>query len=282
MLAFWQDANLAWVLTGTLLLGISAAVVGGFAVLRQRALIGDVLAHAALPGIMVAFILFESKAPGLVLISALISSLLAYYLISWITRVSKIKNDAAMAIVLSLFFSIGMMALSYIQTLETPNKSGLDRLLFGQAAAITQHDVIWLSWVAIISLCFIAVVFHKLRLMSFDPQYAQTLGLNLKAYELSFALVLVLTIVIGLQIVGVVLMAAALLIPITIARFWSQSLKSLLVIAAMMSVISASISTQISLMIPHMPTGPWIVLILGLLFGLSWLIAPRIQGLRHV
>lgn len=282
MLTFWQDANLAWVLTGTLLLGVSAAVVGGFAVLRQRALIGDVLAHAALPGIMVAFILFESKAPGLVLISALVSSLLAYYLINWITRTSKIKIDAAMAIVLSLFFSIGMMALSYIQTLDTSNKSGLDRLLFGQAAAITQHDVIWLSWVAIISLCFIAVVFHKLRLMSFDPQYAQTLGLNLKAYELSFALVLVLTVVIGLQIVGVILMAAALLIPITIARFWSQSLKSLLIIAAVMSTISATVSTQISLMVAHMPTGPWIVLILGLLFGLSWLIAPWIRGQRHV
>lgn len=282
MLAFWQDANLVWVLAGTLLLGISAAVVGGFAVLRQRALIGDVLAHAALPGIMVSFILFESKAPGLVLISALISSLAAYYLINWITQISKIKGDAAMAIVLSLFFSVGMMALSYIQTLETPNKSGLDRLLFGQAAAITQQDVIWLSWVAIISLCFIAVLFHKLRLMSFDPQYAQTLGLNLKAYELSFALVLVLTIVIGLQVVGVVLMAAALLIPITIARFWSESLKTLLIIAMLMSMISAGLSTQISLMIPHMPTGPWIVVILGLLFGFSWLVAPRKRGSTHV
>lgn len=282
MLAFWQDANLAWVLTGTLLLGVSAAVVGGFAVLRQRALIGDVLAHAALPGIMMGFILFESKAPGLVLISALLSSLIAYYLISWITRTSKIKGDAAMAIVLSLFFSIGMMTLSYIQTLDIPNQAGLDRLLFGQAAAITQHDVVWLSWVAIISLCFIAVTFHKLRIMSFDPQFAQTLGLNLKAYELSFALVLVLTVVIGLQIVGVVLMAAALLIPITIARFWSQSLKTLLIIAAIMSVISAGISTQISLMVSHMPTGPWIVLILGLLFGLSWLIAPWIRDQRHV
>lgn len=282
MLAFWQDANLVWVLTGTLLLSVSAAVVGGFAVLRQRALIGDVLAHAALPGIMVAFILFESKAPGLVLVSALLSSLLAYYLISWITRVSKIKGDAAMAIVLSLFFSIGMMALSYIQTLDLPNKAGLDRLLFGQAAAITQQDVVWLSWVAIISLCFIALVFHKLRLMSFDPQYAQTLGLNLKAYELSFALVLVLTVVIGLQIVGVVLMAAALLIPITIARFWSQSLRTLLIIAAILSVMSAGISTQISFMVPHMPTGPWIVLILGLLFGVSWLAAPWVQGQRHV
>lgn len=281
-MSLWHDANLLWVLSGTLLLGISAAVVGGFAVLRKRALIGDVLAHAALPGIMIAFILFETKAPGLVLIAALSSSLLGYYLIGWLTRFSKIKTDAAMAITLSFFFAIGLMALSYIQTLEVANKSGLDRLLFGQAAAMTQTDVIWLMAVALTVLSYIALLFHKLRIISFDPNFAQALGLKLKLYELSFALVLVVTIVIGLQIVGVVLMAAALLIPITIARFWSCQLKTLLIIAASMSALSAIISTHISLLVSNMPTGPWIVVILGILFGISWLVSASLRKYRHV
>ena len=281
-MSLWHDANLLWVLSGTLLLGISAAVVGGFAVLRKRALIGDVLAHAALPGIMIAFILFETKAPGLVLIAALSSSLLGYYLIGWLTRFSKIKTDAAMAITLSFFFAIGLMALSYIQTLEVANKSGLDRLLFGQAAAMTQTDVIWLMAVALTVLSYIALLFHKLRIISFDPNFAQALGLKLKLYELSFALVLVVTIVIGLQIVGVVLMAAALLIPITIARFWSCQLKTLLIIAASMSALSAIISTHISLLVSNMPTGPWIVVILGILFGVSWLVSASLRKYRHV
>jgi manganese/zinc/iron transport system permease protein len=270
-MSLWQDANFIWVLTGTLLLGISAATVGGMAVLRQRALIGDVLAHAALPGIMIAFILFESIQPGLVIIAALISSLVGYYAIGLLTRYSKIKTDSAMAIVLSLFFALGLMLLSYIQGASFENKSGLDKLLFGQAAAMNQTDVYWLISITLFALVYLITLFHKLRLISFDPLFAKSLGLNLRFYELSFALVLVLTIVIGLQIVGVILMAAALLIPISIARFWSQTLPRLLLLAAGFAALSAFISTQLSMQLPNMPTGPWMVVILGVLFGLSWL-----------
>lgn len=281
-MSIWQDANLIWVLSGTLILGSTAAVIGGLAVLRKRALIGDVLAHAALPGIMVAFILFHSKAPGLVFSGALLSALLGYYLIGWIIRNSKIKPDAAMAIVLSLFFSLGLMALSYIQGLDLSQKSGLDRLLFGQAAAMTLQDIYWLLATAGLALTVIVVLFHKLRLISFNRQYAQTLGIRVERYELLFALVLVMTVVVGLQIVGVVLMAAVLLIPITIARFWSNSLKSLLIIAAALSALSAVASTHISWFFSHMPTGPWMVLILGVLFALSWLFTRLLRGSHHV
>jgi manganese/zinc/iron transport system permease protein len=270
-MSLWQDANFIWVLTGTLLLGVSAATVGGMAVLRQRALIGDVLAHAALPGIMIGFLLFESTQPGLVVFAALISSLIGYYSINLLTRHSKIKTDTAMAIVLSCFFALGLMLLSYIQSSNLENKSGLDKLLFGQAAAMNQIDVTWLISITLVALVYLILMFHKLRLISFDPPFAKSLGLNLRFYELSFALVLVLTIVIGLQIVGVILMAAALLIPISIARFWSHSLRSLLGLAAGFAALSAFISTQLSMHLPNMPTGPWMVVILGLLFVLSWL-----------
>lgn len=275
------DANLVWVLTGTLLLGVSAAVVGGFAVLRQRALIGDVLAHAALPGIMIAFILFETKSPGLVMGSALVSSLLGYYLIGWITRHSKLKADAAMAVVLSSFFALGLMALSYIQASPIPNKAGLDRLLFGQAASMTLDDIYLLSLVALISLGLILVLFQKLRLISFHRQYAQTLGLSVKVYELIFALTLVCTVVIGLQIVGVILMAAVLLMPFTIARFWSAGLAFILILAALLSGVSALTATLISYHLPAMPTGPWTVFILGVFFWLSWLTHRLWQALKR-
>ncbi|UQB41292.1 metal ABC transporter permease [Thiomicrospira microaerophila] len=272
MTTLWQDANFIWVVTGTILLGISAASIGGMAVLRQRALIGDVLAHAALPGIMVAFILFESTQPGLVVSAALFSSLLGYYAINFMTQKSKIKTDTAMAIVLSLFFALGLMLLSYIQASPLENKTGLDKLLFGQAAAMTSQEVKGLITITLIALTYLVVSFQKLRLISFDPIFAKSLGLKVKFYELSFALVLVLTIVVGLQIVGVILMAAALLIPISIARFWSSSLPRLLWIAALFAAVSAVFSTQLSMHWPNMPTGPWMVVILGLFFGLSWMI----------
>lgn len=268
----WQDANMLWVMSGTILLSITAAIIGGLAVLRQRALIGDVLAHAALPGITTAFVLFETNSPPIIFTGALLSALLGYYLISWITKNSKIKPDAAMAIVLSIFFALGLLLLSAIQNMDLPGKSGLERLLFGQAATMTQTDLKWLFGVALLALTSLAIIFHRIRMISFNRVFAKSLGIKTQRYELIFALMLVLTVVIGLQIVGVVLMASALLIPITLARFWAKSLQPMLLLAAFFSGLSAFLSSYISYITPKMPTGSLIVVMLGVIFGLSWLI----------
>lgn len=277
-----QDANMVWVLLGTLLLGISASVVGSFAVLRRRELIGDVLAHASLPGIMTAFILFETRQPGLVFTGALLSSLAGYYLIGAIIRQSKVKPDSAMAIVLSSFFGLGLIALAYIQGMDSDQKSGLDRLLFGQAAAMTQNEVNWLLWASVICLSIIFVIFQKLRLISFNRQFAKTLGIRVDLYELIFALLLVTIVVVGLQIVGVVLMAAVILIPVTIAKLLSNSLTKILWIAAGAGAISAVSSSYISFIFPNMPTGPWMVVVLGILFVLAWLFSLIAQRSANV
>lgn len=277
LIAFWQfdDMNVLWVLVGSILLGMSASVIGAFAFLRKRSLIGDALAHAALPGVMMAFLLFQTRDPLVMFLGAVSSSFIGFYLIDWLPKNTKIKPDAALAITLSFFFALGLMLLSYIQGLNIDNKSGLDKILFGQAAAMTQADIKLLGYVAIFILVSVGLFFQKLRLIAFNRTYAQTLGMAVKRYELLLALLIVMSVVVGLQLVGVVLMAAVLLTPIAAARFWSHDLASLLVLSATIGAVSAIISTQISYLAPAMPTGPWMVVSLSILFIISLLFAPK-------
>jgi len=277
LIAFWrfEDINVLWVLIGSILLGMSASVIGAFAFLRKRSLIGDALAHAALPGVMMAFLLFQSRDPMIMFLGAVTSSFVGFFLIDWLPKNTKIKPDAALAITLSFFFALGLMLLSYIQGMNVDNKSGLDKILFGQAAAMTESDITLLGYVAVFILISVALFFHKLRLIAFNRTYAQTLGMAVNRYELLLALLIVMSVVVGLQLVGVVLMAAVLLTPIAAARFWSNDLSSLLFLSATLGALSAIISTQISYLAPAMPTGPWMVVSLSILFIISLLFAPQ-------
>ncbi|WP_373019837.1 iron chelate uptake ABC transporter family permease subunit [Thiomicrorhabdus sp.] len=277
LLEFWrfEDMNALWVLMGSILLGISASVIGGFAFLRKRSLVGDALAHAALPGVMVAFLLFETRDPVVMFFGALTSSFLGFFIIDWLPKNTKIKPDAALAITLSFFFALGLMLLSYIQGLQVENKSGLDKILFGQSAAMTQQDITLLTYVTLFVLISVLLFFQKLRLIAFNTNYARSLGIPVKFYELLLALLIVMSVVVGLQLVGVVLMAAVLLTPVAAARFWSDQLSRILMIAGTLGALSAVISTQISYLAPAMPTGPWMVVSLASLFFLSMLFAPN-------
>ncbi|WP_051640738.1 iron chelate uptake ABC transporter family permease subunit [Thiomicrorhabdus sp. Milos-T2] len=277
LLAFWrfEDMNVLWVLIGSILLGMSASVIGAFAFLRKRSLIGDALAHSALPGVMMAFLLFQTRDPLIMFLGAMTSSFIGFFLIDWLPKNTKIKPDAALAITLSFFFALGLMLLSYIQGLNIENKSGLDKILFGQAAAMTQDDIRLLGYVSVIILFTVGLFFQKLRLIAFNRGYAQTLGVSVKFYELLLALLIVMSVVVGLQLVGVVLMAAVLLTPIAAARFWSNELSHILILSSVLGALSAIISTQISYLAPAMPTGPWMVVSLSILFLLSLLFAPK-------
>lgn len=287
---FWalNDPNVVWVLSGAVLLGSSTGVIGSFLFFRKRSLMGDALAHAALPGVMTAFILFHTRDPLVILAGALVSCLAGFFFIDYLIRRTRIKEDSALAIVLSFFFAIGIFELTYIQKLNIAAKSGLDKILFGQAAALVQADVIVLGIASVLSLTIVTVFYDKLRLITLDRQYARSLGMNVTFYELLLTFVTVLSVVIGLQIFGVVLIAAALLIPVAAGRYWSDSLPWILVLCALFGALSGAASANISYLMPQMPTGPWMVVILTLIFVISMCFAPGrgvvsryLRGVRH-
>ncbi|AHF01355.1 ABC transporter permease [Thiomicrospira aerophila AL3] len=275
------NANLLWVMFGTLLLGVTAAAIGGLAVLRARALIGDVLAHAAIPGVMMGVILMGSLSPLLLVVFALFTGMLAYHLIHTLTQHTKLRSDTAMAIILATFFALGMLLLSYIQAQHWPNTAGLDRILFGQAAAITRAELLQLLALSLFTLLYLVIFFPRLKLILFNPNYAKSLGMPVAREEFLFALVLVMVVVVGMHIVGAILMAGALLIPITIMRLWPLGLGLMLSLAAMLAAIAAVSSSLLSLWVEQSPTGPWMIVILGVFFILSWLSYQAYQRLAR-
>lgn len=269
------DANTRWVVMGTMLLGLSAGVLGSFALLRRRSLMGDALAHAALPGVCVAYLVVGAKSAGAFLIGAAVAGVLGTMLISAITRYSKIKVDSAMALVLTIFFGIGMMLLSVIQRSPQGNQSGLDQFLFGQAASMVGSDVRVMAVIAAVLCGSVLLLFKEFKLLAFDPGFGTGLGLPMGVLDLLLNLLIVLAVVIGLQSVGVILMAALLITPAIAARYWTDRLHWMVLLAGVFGAVSGGLGTLLSQAGPRMPTGPLIVLSATAIFLLSLGLAPR-------
>jgi manganese/zinc/iron transport system permease protein len=273
--SIFNQPNVAWVLSGSLILGFVTAILGTFAYLQKRSLVGDALAHAALPGTTTAFILFQSRSPLVILFGAILSCLIGYFGIEYLVKYTKIKEDSALAIILSFFFGIGLFHLSFIQKMPQAQQSGLDKILFGQAASLVRDDVTLLLWIGVVILIFISIFFHIYKYILFDPVYARCLGIRVTLFEFLLAFSIVLSVAIGLQLVGVVLMAALLLTPASSARYWSNNFKYVVLLAGFFGAFSGAVGSLISYILPAMPTGPWIVIISTIFFILSLLFAPQ-------
>ena len=269
------DPNTRWILLGTMFLGLSSGVIGSFAYLRKQSLLGDTLAHAALPGICVAFILTGVKSTSFFLIGAAIAGLVAVFMISILTRYSKIKQDAALGIILTSFFGLGIVLLTQIQQSEYGNQSGLDTFLFGQTASMVMSDVYMMMAVSFILIFTCTLFFKEFKLLSFDPGFAKGMGLPVVFLDYFIMMLIVAAVVIGIQAVGVVLMASLLITPAVSARYWTERLHIMVILSGIFGVLSGVSGTVISTLVNNLPTGPLIVLSATVWFFLSMLFAPK-------
>ena len=269
------DANVRYVTLGSVLLAASSAVVGCFTVLRKRALVGDAVAHAVLPGVCLAFMLTGEKNPFVLLIGSFLTGWLSLVTIDYITTKSRIKEDTAIGLVLSVFFGVGILFLTSIQHSGNENQSGLDKFLFGSAAALVGQDLMTFGAVAVLLLLSVVLLYKEFKLISFDVAFARTVGLPVRWLELLLTTLTVLAVVVGIQSVGVVLMSAMLITPAAAARFWTDRLGVMVVIAALMSAFCGAAGAFVSFTAPAMPTGPWIVMLLSLLAIFSFAMAPQ-------
>ncbi|MCL4152525.1 UNVERIFIED_CONTAM: hypothetical protein GTU68_003309, partial [Idotea baltica] len=232
VLSFQAGYNTAVVVLGALLLGVAAGTIGCFAVLRRRALIGDALAHSALPGICIAFLIapsfgFESKSIFFLLAGAAFSGLLGVLSVQLLSRETRLQEDAAIGIVLSVFFGIGVTLLSVIQSLPSTQAAGLSRFIYGQTASMQFNDALALAVMAGIVVCLTALFSKEFRLLCFDPEFAQSLGWSTRLLDVILLVMLTTVTIIGLQSVGILLVVALLIIPATAARFWTERLRSM-------------------------------------------------------
>ncbi len=270
-----HNSNTWYVLIGCLLIAISSSLVGTFTFLQKKSLIGDTIAHAVLPGVALSFFIGESKDPFILFPGAFITGWLAIVLVNTIKNNSKLKQDAAISIVLTMFFGFGIWLLTIIQHSNIANQSGLDNFIFGKAAALSSSDVKVFAVVTLVIFLCIYLAFKEFKLLSFDRDYSKSIGLPVAWLEFVLSSITVLCIVVGIQAVGVVLMASLLIAPPATARFWTNKLSYMIWIAILISSISAITGAFISYSAFNMPTGPWIVLVLSFIALLSFIFSPH-------
>lgn len=270
------DYTLRTVALGSAVLGLVSGALGAYAVLRRQSLVGDAISHAALPGVALAFIITQSKAPLVLMIGAGLAGWLATLVVLRITSSTRVKTDSALGIVLSVFFGFGLVLLSFIQR-HVPNaaQAGLEKFLFGQAATLLMSDVVTMAAVGGIALAVMALFWKEFKLASFDPAFGASLGFPIRLLDVLLTTLLVVAIVIGLQTVGVVLMSAMVVAPAAAARQWTDRLGTMIGLSALFGALAGVSGAAISSLVPRLPTGPTIVLCISAVVVVSLLFAPN-------
>ncbi len=278
-----QDTTTRVVMAGTVVLAIAAAVVGSLSVLRRRALVGDAVAHASLPGVCLAWFVTGDRSFAALLLGALVLGAASMAMIAFVKRVSRVREDATIAIAIGGFFGLGIVLSRLIQNLPSGNRAGLDGFIYGKAASMISSDAWLVLGVATIALTIVLLLRKEFALLCFDREYAAGQGWPVHGLDALLLVLVAVVTVAGLPSVGVVLVVALLVVPAAAARFWTDSFNAMLWIAAFVGAISAFVGTALSAVVPApagasgggWPTGPLIVLSAGACFIVSLLCAPQ-------
>jgi len=273
--ALFFDYTLRTVALGAAALGAVAGAMGCFAVLRRQSLLGDAVSHAALPGIGLAFLLTGSRATPVLLLGAALAGWIGTLFVLWIVRQTRIPEDSALGIVLSVFFGLGLVILTLVQQRPTAAQAGLETFLWGQAATLMVGDVVLIVVVGSVALGLLALCWKEIKLLTFDSDFGSAMGLPMVGVDLILTSLLVVAIVLGLQAVGVVLMSALVVAPAAAARQWTDSLAWMVVLAALLGGLSGATGAVLSATGSAIPTGPTIVLVASAAVLVSLITSPR-------
>ncbi len=271
--------NTNTVITGTTLLGFAAGVIGVFAMLRKRSLMTDALSHATLPGIAIAFLVAtalgtQGRSLPILLLGATATGVVGVLCIQAILRFSRLHEDAAIGIVLSVFFGAGIVGLSYIQTNAPAGSAGINKFIYGQAAAMQPPDVALMAAIALAASIATVLFLKEFSLVCFNDAFAKVDGWPVTRIDLLMMGLVVIVTVAGLQAVGLILVVALLIIPPVAARFWTDRLWKLVLIAGLIGAASGYLGSVVSALLPRKPAGAVIVLTAGTIFTISLIAAP--------
>lgn len=271
----FDDYTLRTVALGAAALGAVSGTLGSYAVLRRQSLLGDAISHAALPGIVLAFLFTGSKSTLVLVLGAAAAGLLGTLAVMAVVRMSHIPEDSALGIVLSVFFGIGLVLLTYVQSKPNASQTGLDTFLFGQAATLLERDVLVIAVLGAVAVLGVALFWKEFKLLSFDPDFGSTLGFPMRIIDVLLTVMLVLAIVVGLQTVGVVLMSAMVVAPAAAARQWTHALGRMVLLSAAFGAFAGFGGAVASSVTTGVPTGPAAVLVATALVLVSILFAPE-------
>lgn len=275
MFSVFTDYTFQIVALGTGFLGLLSGVMGTFLILRGESLLGDTLGHSSFLGITLAFLLFRQMSLPFLLVGAAISGLLSAGIIDFMSKHSKVKFDSAMALNLSWFFGMGLVFLTYIQSQGMENSAGLSNFIFGQAGAMLQSDVVLIVATGILMLIVVGLFWKEFKVITFDPDFAQIALSNSTLLSNVLSFLIIVTIILGLQSVGVILISSLLIAPAVAARQLTDKLGVMVVLSAIFGSLSGIIGTLISTLMNNMPTGPAIVVIASIIALISLVFSPK-------
>lgn len=253
------------VAVGTIILSITSGIIGCFSVYKGQSLIGDAIGHSAYPGVIIAFMLFQSRNPIILLLGSMIMGFISFICIQSIINNSKVKFDSALAIVLTGFFGLGMVLKTYIQGHENyikSSQSGLKSYIFGSASYIMIDDVIMIIIISSIVLSLLFLFYKEIVSTIFDKEYSKSIGINVKLIEFILLVMMILIISLGLKMVGSILIASFLIIPCICANQHSKKLKNVLIISSLVSAMSSFIGAYLSSTVKGFSTGPIIIIVM--------------------
>lgn len=273
--ALLTDPTLRVVGLGAGAVGALAGALGCFALLRRQSLLGDAVSHAALPGIVLAFLLTGSRATPVLVLGAAFAGWMGTLFVMAVVRHSRVPEDSALGILLSVFFGAGLVLLTYLQRTPTAAQAGLDTFLFGQAATLLVQDVILVVGVGGVAIFLLALFWKEMKLLCFDGEYGRVQGIPMNRMDVLLTSLLVVAIVLGLQTVGVVLMSALVVAPAAAARQWTDSLGVMVLLAGVLGGLAGVGGAWVSTLGDGIPTGPTIVLLASAVVVVSILAAPR-------
>ncbi len=271
---FLRDHNTRVVILSVMLLGISSGIIGAFLLLRKRSLMGDVLSHATLPGIGIAFGImsamgYSGKSLPILLIGAAVSGVAGLLMMLAIRSTTRLRDDAAMGFVLSVFFGLGVAVLGMVQKLPGANAAGLESFIYGKTASMVLPDALLIGGVAVL-VTIVAILYKKeFTLICFDDGFATSQGWPVVLLDVIMLSLVTAVTVIGLQAVGLILIIAFLIIPATAARFWTQRLDMMMLLSALIGALSGWLGAAFSGIFSNMPAGAIIVIVAASIFLIS-------------
>jgi manganese/zinc/iron transport system permease protein len=262
------------VVWAALLLGITCGLLGSFIVLRRQSLLGDAIGHAVLPGVCMGFLLAGVRSMPALLLGALVAGILAAALIGLLQRTTSLKSGECMGVVFTGFYGLGIVLLKYIQNRGMQDQAGLDKFLFGQIVGTSLQDVIYMACITVVAIVVVIVFWRKLAVSSFDEDFAFSLGIPVRAIHYVLTGLLTVGIVISIQAVGVVLVAAFLITPAATAYLLTDRLERMAVLSAVFGAAAGVLGAFVSLLGSNLPTGALMVLGASSLFAAAFLLSP--------
>jgi manganese/zinc/iron transport system permease protein len=281
---FWsfRDPAVRTAVAGVIMLGISSGTLGSFIVLRRLSLLGDSLGHAVLPGICLGFMVTWTKDPWWIMLGAVLSALLGSWLIGMVQRHSRLKPDVAMGLVLSGFFGAGTVLLTRLQNFQAGNQSGLNQFLFGQATAISEQDLWCMGILSLAIVGCVQAAFKELVLTSFDEGFAAAAGLPVRSLHFLLMTLTALAVVVAIHAVGVVLVSAMLITPAATALLFTDRMRNMVALAVGIATGAGILGLNFSFLKSELPSGPFVVLALSVVFAAAYLFSPRYGAAARV